>query len=350
MSNVKATGSSAREGELPIPPHFDPDRAGAVWRVEYAERAREAEAWAQQHGVPTAASDKTRICLVAIDAQNTFCLPGFELFVQGKSGNGAVDDNVRLCRFIYRHLHRITEIVSTMDTHTAIQIFHPVFLVDRSGRHPAPVTPISREDVEKGVWRIDPGVAKSLEAGDHTRIEEHLLHYARQLELGRKYSLMTWPYHAMLGGIGHALVPIVEEALFFHAIARRQPTRFEIKGDNPLTEHYSVLGPEVRAAADRRELGHKNTGLTRRLLEFDAVLVAGQAKSHCVSWTIRDLLDEIATIDSDLARRVYLLEDCMSPVVVPGVVDFSDAADSAFASFRSAGVQIIRSVDPLVLR
>jgi nicotinamidase-related amidase len=49
----------------------------------------------------------------------------------------------------------------------------------------------------------------------------------------------------MLGGIGHALVSVIEEACFFHSVARHSPTLYEVKGDNPLTENYSVLSPEV---------------------------------------------------------------------------------------------------------
>ena len=41
-------------------------------------------------------------CLLLVDVQNTFCIPGYELFVGGQSGNGAVEDNMRLCQFIYR--------------------------------------------------------------------------------------------------------------------------------------------------------------------------------------------------------------------------------------------------------
>jgi nicotinamidase-related amidase len=47
------------------------------------------------------------------------------------------------------------------------------------------------------------------------------------------------------------------------------------------------------------------------------VIIAGQAKSHCVAWTIDDLLTEIQSQDPSLAQKVYLLEDCSSPVVVP---------------------------------
>ena len=35
--------------ELPIPAHFDADKVAQVWRVPYQDRAREAQAWAQQH-------------------------------------------------------------------------------------------------------------------------------------------------------------------------------------------------------------------------------------------------------------------------------------------------------------
>ena len=56
------------------------------------------------------------------------------------------------------------------------------------------------------------------------------MHYTRTLEAGGRYRLTVWPYHAMLGGIGHALVSPVEEAFFFHAIARRAKPEFEIKG------------------------------------------------------------------------------------------------------------------------
>jgi len=29
-------------------------------------------------------------------------------------------------------------------------------------------------------------------------------------------------------------------------------------------------------------------------------------------------------------EKVYLLEDCTSPVVIPGVIDYTDLADAAF--------------------
>jgi len=58
-------------------------------------------------------------------------------------------------------------------------------------------------------------------------------------------------------------------------------------------------------------------------------------------------LSEITAKDPTLAKKVYLLEDCTSPVVVPNIVDFTDQADAAFKRFSDAGMHIVRSSDPI---
>ncbi|WP_414549689.1 isochorismatase [Anabaena sp. CCY 0017] len=336
--------NTRKKNKLPIPPHFKTGKVGEVWRVPYQEIAAASEAWAEQYHIQPAASDKTNICLLLIDVQNTFCIPGFELFVGGKTGTGAVDDNRRICEFIYHNLGLITKIIPTLDTHTATQIFHPIFWINDAGEHPTPAaTNITPDDIENGIWKVNPAVAHSITNSNYDLLKKHAYHYVKQLSQNGKYPLTVWPYHSMLGGIGHALVSSVEEAIFFHSIARQTQTQFEIKGDNPLTENYSVLSPEVLTDFNQNPLAQKNTRLIKQLLEFDVVIIAGQAKSHCVAWTIEDLLTEIKQIDSTLSQKIYLLEDCTSPVVVPGVVDYTEQADTAFKKFAEAGMQIIKS-------
>jgi nicotinamidase-related amidase len=327
--------------ELPLPSHVDLDRVADVWRVDYEARFAQALAWADEHGLEPAARDERRVCLLLVDEQNTFCTPGFELFVAGRSGSGALEDSRRICEFLYRNLGAITQTVVTLDTHQAFQIFHAPFLVDAEGRHPGPYTLVTTEDVASGRWRVDAAAAEVLGIGD--RADAHLRSYVEALAAGGKYDLTIWPFHAMLGGIGHALVSAIDEAVFFHATARRAQTRFEIKGWQALTEHYSVLGPEVLTGSGGERLGERNIALVEHLLRFDAVVVAGQAKSHCVAWTVDDLID----IAPQITRRLYLLEDCSSPVVVPGAVDYTDDADDAFARFATAGAHVVRSTEPI---
>jgi nicotinamidase-related amidase len=353
--------------QLPIPPHFQPNRVGEIWRVPYQQRAIAAKQWAQQYqlkptfdrcssgalqsGVPIVevGPDKhserafpTSVRLLLIDVQNTFCLPDFELFVGGSSGRGAIEDNIRLCEFIYRNLGEIDQIIATLDTHQIWQIFHPIFWINEQGEHPTPaVTTISPADVMSGKWRVNPEFgSEKIE-----QLQAYALHYVQQLSDGGKYPLTIWPYHAMLGGIGHALVPAVEEAIFFHGIARNSQASFPIKGDNPLTENYSALAPEVFTNQVGGSIASKNQQLIQYLLGSEILIIAGQAQSHCVAWTVNDLLTEINSIDPQLARNVYLLEDCTSPVVIPGVVDYTEQANAAYQRFADAGMNIIKSTD-----
>ena len=72
---------------------------------------------------------------------------------------------------------------------------------------------------------MNPAVATALGL-DPEYAARHLDHYTRTLAEGGKYDLTIWPYHALLGGIGHALVSALEEAIFFHGVARLSSPAF----------------------------------------------------------------------------------------------------------------------------
>ena len=332
------------EHTLPIPDFFDADKVGSVWRIPYEERAKQARDWARLHALTPASVSPARTHLLLIDAQNTFCIPEFELYVGGRSGRGAVEDNIRLCEFIYRNLANITHITATLDTHRAMQIFHAIFFVDQDGNHPAPYSDIHVAALTNGRWKFNPALADEFNLAPEYG-QQMLIHYAEELEKKGKYALTVWPYHALLGGIGHALVSSVEEALFFHSIARNTQYEIEMKGDKPFTENYSAIGPEVLTGPMGETLGAHNSKFIEQLQQVDKLIIAGQAKSHCVAWTVQDLLNDIQATDPALAKKVYLLEDCSSPVVVPNVVDHTNAADAAYARFAEAGMNIVKSVD-----
>lgn len=330
--------------DTPIPDFFDAQNVGAVWRIPYEERAVQARDWARQHQLQPASADSTKTWLMLIDVQNTFCIPDFELYVGGRSGRGAVEDNVRLCEFIYRKLGTITRITATLDTHLTMQVFHAIFFVDKAGNHPAPYTDIHVSELQDGKWTFNPALADQFDIAPEYG-QQMMIHYAEQLQKSGKYALTVWPYHAMLGGIGHALVSSVAEALFFHSVARLAQTEIVTKGDTPFTENYSVIGPEVLAGPMDESLGRHDQRFIERLQQCDRLIITGQAKSHCVAWTVSDLLEDIALLDLELAKKVYLLEDCTSPVVVPGVVDHTDAADAAYERFAKAGMHIVKSTE-----
>jgi nicotinamidase-related amidase len=350
---TRNTTSNSTTYELPIPAFFQLSQV-EEWKqpTQYAKRFADAQDWKKQHGITSAARDRFKVALMPIDCQLTFCHPDFELYVGGRSGKGAIEDIGRLCEFIYRNLGVITRIHPTLDTHTAFQIFHAAMFLDAAGNAPSAQYPtmVNAVDVDGGKLRINPDAAFAV-TGDSSKyigIQQHLAKYTKTLETpdpttGRQKIIHTiWPFHAMLGGIGHALVPALEEAIFFHDVARGSQADFQVKGGHPLTENYSVLGPEVPIGT-----AQKNVKFIEALLKYDMVIIAGEAKSHCVLSTIDDLLAEIAQRGPSLAQKVYLMEDCTSPVVVPGIVDYTDEADEAFRRFAAAGMNVVKSTTPI---
>ncbi|MBD3382816.1 MAG: isochorismatase [candidate division Zixibacteria bacterium] len=333
--------------ELPLPAHYYKSRIDQVYKVNYQKLAEEAISWRKEHQLNAEYMPGHRICLLLIDCQNTFCTPGFELFVAGRSGNAAVLDSARICEFVYKNIGLFSDIIASMDTHRALQIFHPIFLVDKNGDYPEPNTQISLDDIKSGRYMVNPDITDNFDGQSQKRLQDYLEYYVRQLEQSGRLQLMIWPYHAMLGGIGHALVSAIEEALFFFTMTRQRQPHIEIKGEIPMAENYSIFRPEVDRDENGQKIASENKTFFDRILGYDRILIAGQAKSHCVAWTVEDLLLEIQSRDPNLAEKVYLLEDCSSAVVIPNAVDFTEQAESAFERFARAGMKLVKSTDPI---
>jgi nicotinamidase-related amidase len=338
--------------ELPLPSFYDP-RNAERWAYVPDEQAIFAAAAVHRkgHALRPAASDERNVHLLLIDVQKDFCFPQGSLYVGGRSGRGAMDDNRRIAELIYRNLPSITQITTTMDTHFAYQIFFPSFWVDREGEPLGAHREITAQQIDGGEVRPSPAVAKWL-CGNYPWLMMQVRHYVAELEKAGKYRLYLWPPHCLLGGAGHALAGLVHEARLFHAFARGSQSHVEVKGGHPLTENYSIMQPEVLTRHDGRPLAQKNTLFLRTLLTADAVLVAGQAASHCVKSSIDDILAEVVATDRALAKKIYVLTDCMSAVTVPDgkgglAADFTDAADEALRRFEDAGMNLVKSTEPM---
>ncbi len=313
-----------------LPAFYDPTTNDKLW----IERVDVVTAAASRRPSTPAKDDQLRICAFGVDCQVSFCTPGASLFVPG-----AVDDTTRTLDFLYRHFDRVSGLVFSLDTHTAFQVFHPAWWRDADGHHPAPMTTISHDDVVTGRWIARGDVNDALD-------------YTKQLEADGRYVLTIWPFHGLVGGLSHALVPSLMEYALLHGLARDVPARFEQKGTHPLSENYSVLSPEVKSV-NGTVVGAFNDALFEHLLSFDRIYVFGQASSHCVAATLRDLQQRLLERDPSALKKIYILEDCMSPVPAPPLsplppgLDFPRHAAEALAAFRDAGMNVVRSTDPI---
>jgi nicotinamidase-related amidase len=301
--------------------------AGDAYRAPYPARMADFMAAGLTAGLAPARDDNTTIALVLVDMQHDFVAPDGALAVPG-----AQDDLARLLAWLYRNAGRVTRIYLSLDTHLPSHIFYSGWWIDpRTGQHPAPFTAITVEQVERGEW------APLVEA-------EWSLGYVRALRQQARKDLMIWPPHTMEGTLGHMLAAPLSEAVAWHSAARDIAPIFLSKGRTPRTEFYGVFGAEVADPSDSRSA--LNTALLDEVMRHDRVYVAGEAKSHCVLETARQIVARYEG-QPDILGRLHILTDCVSAVAHP-TIDFDSLAEAEFVTMRERGAQFVASDDSVL--
>jgi nicotinamidase-related amidase len=263
-----------------------------------------------------------KLQLLLIDPQNDFCdLPGAALPVPG-----AVAGLQRVAGLIDRLGARLAGVQVTLDSHQPLHIAHPHWWQDAAGQAPAPFTQIGVDEVANGRWQTRDPAERA-----------RGLAYVQALEAGGRYRLVIWPEHCLVGGWGHGVQADVHRALNAWGRTQGRLVDFVMKGGNPHTEHYSALRAEVPDPQDAQTA--VDARLIARLQQADTLLVAGEALSHCVASTLRDLLDHWP---AERRQDLVLLTDCSHSV--PG---FEAQGEAFLAEMRAAGVRLATSTDEL---
>lgn len=284
-----------------------PGHGGDVYWVEHEDKTVAAYGWWEfelNNRREEMGNTIKKVHLLIIDPQHDFCDKSGALPVQG-----AWDDmNVRLPAMIRRLGGKLDDIHVTLDCHHLVDVAHPVMWKDTKGNHPSPFTIITGSDVESGKWSpVMPSLTR------------RFLAYTKALEQSGKYPLCIWPPHCLIGSPGNAVVPELFAALREWEQKNFAMVDFVSKGSNIYTEHYSAVKAEVPDPDDPST--HVNTKLIQTLMEADVLAIAGEAGSHCLANTVRDIATEFGN-DAYVAKMV-LLTDATSPV--GGFEHFQDA-------------------------
>lgn len=295
-----------------------------VFRGPYAARIEQFTEAGRSATYTPADQDSEKIAVILVDYQHDFVDPSGTLYVPG-----AREDVARFLQWFYTNAHKITSVYASLDTHIPYQIFYSSWWQNpSSGAYPEPFTAISAEDVEQRKWvpLLEP---------------EWSGQYVRQLQQQAKKDLMIWPYHTMEGTLGHMLVAPLSEAIAWHNAARNtQPVYIE-KGRAPRTEFYGIFGAEV---PDPRALESSlNVSLIEAVMQHDRVYIAGEAKSHCVLETERQLVNYFEK-QPEMLDKLYFLKDCTSSVQHPAI-NFDALAEDELARMEKMGVHIVSSTE-----
>ena len=302
-------------------------------------------------------SSKMKTTLLLIDVQNDFHSGG-SLAIPGADA-----DTVRIASFLRNYSRQIDRIIATLDSHFKLHIAHPSFWVSGDNAevpsfnaHPQPFTIISSDDIKSGRWKprsdiivkatntdcidlrifdCDDDIIDSVSGNIDMPL--YCYRYAKKLEAAGRFQICIWPEHCCIGSNGHAMVDNVYQAINEWTEETGKTVEWVMKGQNLFTEMYSALAAEVPVSTETS----LNTNLQQSLLqgESEVLIVCGQAMSHCVNYTVRDIVSGWDPTTSS-CRKIYVLDDCASSV--PG---FEEAAQCFRSDMIQAGVQFKKSTD-----
>lgn len=274
-----------------------------------------------------------KIDLLIIDPQNDFCLENGSLSV-----GGAKDDMQRLATMIDRIGSKLNDIHVTLDSHHIVDIAHPIFWLNSQGQQPDPFTIITKDDVLNGVYRPkNPAYLNKDTMAAAGWPRDGVMEYVTTLQDNGRYPLCIWPFHCLIGSVGAAVVIPLYDALEKWEEDNFAMIDYVTKGSNFMTEHYSAVQADVPDPQDPDTL--LNEGLIRILEAADEILLAGEARSHCLANTVRDIANNFG---EDNIKKMVLLEDATSDVG-----GFEQMGEDFVKEMKGRGMRVSNTVDYL---
>ena len=258
-----------------------------------------------------------KVDLLIVDPQNSFCKivdPFHQQVVHDGELciGGAWEDMRRLATLVNRLSRKLNDIHVTMDSHHLLHVAHPIWFRDAGDRQPEPFT-VMREENGAIIGSAVYTKGKRCDIGEFTcfspSANERTLEYLKALRAAGRYQHRIWPPHCLLGTPGHNIVPHLMEAIFHWEQANHAAVNFVMRGENSCVEHFSAVQAEIVDPTDPAT--QLNTDLIQRVMDSDEILIAGEAGSHALAETVRDIAG--CFLDGSFVRKSVLLTDAMSP-------------------------------------
>jgi nicotinamidase/pyrazinamidase len=280
-------------------------------------------------------SKKPKKILLIIDPQNDFSVEKYGF--RDKDGPlgvpGSSEDYERIAKLIEANI--FDEIHISLDTHTLNHIGHKGFY--KANEKLVEPFPGGCKPWEEEFTPVDASLNEYVE--DYAKKQ----HNARNAPEGFYYCI--WNTHCIEDSPGHQIVKEITDALSTQSKAN---VRYHIKGQNELTEMYSIfsaavqpndvdgsvgeykysgtksgaynLGEGVGSYEEAKNSFNLETSMNTELLanlfgDNNEIYVCGQAKTHCVKDSVLDMIkyakDET---NRGTTQQIHLINDCTSVI------------------------------------
>mmetsp|Transcript_15741 Transcript_15741/g.15093 ORF Transcript_15741/g.15093 Transcript_15741/m.15093 type:complete len:194 (+) Transcript_15741:357-938(+) len=141
-----------------------------------------------------------------------------------------------------------------------------------------------------------------------TNLLKHCSQYTKAIEEKNRFTHMIFPEHCLIGSVGHAVVENIHNAIQEWSLLNIRSIEYVMKGQNCLTEMYSAIEAEIPQSKDPQT--KTNMILIDKLCQADKLIICGQALSHCVRYTLVDILKHWKKDK----KSIHLLKNCCSSV------------------------------------
>ena len=336
--------------------------------------------------------------LLIIDPQNDFTLED-----GGLSVPGAIADARRLVKFMQEKKDSVNKIFVSLDTHTEKHIGHQKFWkkVNKSGEdikddksglaiHPDFYTIFDTSPTLQKIQDKNGELYSPVNDSLYDYARDYIKSFATKDAEGNnvpneKGVPLIWPTHCIEGTWGHKIYEPLESLLLKDDFSGK--TSYYIKGQNELVEMYSIFkgeynntdnktsyegdmkannsidgkfdyvtlyqNTEINKLPEKEKLKsmapYLNTQFNRNGLfneltkDGSPIYIAGEALSHCVNWSLRDLVNNIKTekldnyVDDEgkiISNKIFLIKNASS-----AIGGFEDNVTNLLAFCESNNVQ-----------
>jgi len=261
---------------------------------------------------------------------------------------GAEDDMGRVATMIKRIGPKFDDITVTLDSHQGVGIERPGWWKRvGDGAAPAPFSILGIHPDGKRIVTLDAANGMAPTEEEYTTHLPSFLHgggptgegtfgYLKALAANGRYPHVVWTVHCVVGTWGWSIVPVLADALLDWEHSEFGRINYVTKGNNPWTEHFSAVKAEVPDPGDPST--QINTNLIQSLEEADIIPVTGEALSHCVANSVRDVGDCFS--DPKYVSKLVLLTDASS-----NVGGFEFLGDAFMQEMLAKGMQTSTTVD-----
>lgn len=289
---------------------------------------------------------------------------------------GSDGDVTRISKFIRTHKDRIKQVFVSLDTHTLGHIGHKLLTninpktgafsmestlngdfnenqqtifkkylsiyLARLGGHAPQTWPVHCFEGSEG-WKVNPTILEELKQLDKDKVTYHI---KGQNQLAEMYSIMKAevPVEDILEemketGSSEDDIKFIKSLMYTPYVQTKDSEipNFKVESNPKLADLEPANFNQYTPVNSMEEINYANTNLQTTLnkklfkdltrhMDGDKtiigevpIVVCGEARSHCVRASTRDIVEEIRR--KGLKNKVVLIENCASKVILPHPVD-----------------------------